>query len=91
MQIWEAATGGLVIPCEGPTVFLAELAWSPNGKRIALASYDKTVRVLDARTGRCQFIYVGYADSIEAARWSPDGKSIALTGYGKTMHLWQVE
>jgi len=55
-----------------------------------MSSYDKTVRVWDALTGRCQFIYGGYADVIEAARWSPDGKRIALAGYERTVHIWRV-
>ncbi len=66
-------------------------AWSPDDKRIASASSDKTVQVWDAISGGNPYTYTGHADSVYAVTWSPDGTRIASASNDKTVQVWDAE
>jgi WD40 repeat protein len=57
------------------------LAWSPDGTRVASASYDQTVQVWEAKTGRQILTYKGHVAPVWAVAWSLDGKRI-VSGTG---------
>jgi WD40 repeat protein len=48
VHIWDAATGNTIFTYRGHSKEVSSVAWSPNGKRIASASYDQTVQVWQA-------------------------------------------
>ncbi len=52
------------------------MTWSPDGKSLASASDDKTVRIWDASTGQCVSTLRG-DEQINCVAFSPDGKIIA--------------
>jgi WD40 repeat protein len=60
------------------------VAWSPDGKRIASGSRDKTVQVWDAANGGNVYIYRGHSDRVESVAWSPSGKYLASANDGST-------
>ena len=52
-------------------------AFSPDGKRIVTASWDKTARLWDAETGQqIGAPLVGHDEHVHSAAFSPDGKRI---------------
>src|SRR5260370_10304970 len=52
------------------------VSWSPQGKRIASASADKTVQVWDAVNGGSIFIYTAHSGPVNSAAWLHDGQQI---------------
>jgi WD40 repeat protein len=65
--------------------------FSPDGKRIASAGGDKTVRIWDAATGKELFKLTGHAEGVWGVAFSPDGKLLASASWDKTVKLWQIE
>ena len=67
------------------------MSWSPDGKRLASASYDKTVIVWDAQTGEKVRSLEGHSDWVNKVSWSPDGKRLASASEDKTVIVWDAQ
>ncbi|SAL04306.1 WD-40 repeat-containing protein [Caballeronia arationis] len=65
--------------------------FSPDGKLLASAGEDKTVRLWDASTGRQRQILSGHEDTIYSVQFSPDGKTLASASEDKTAQVWDVQ
>ena len=74
--------------CSGHTSRVTALAWSPDGKRIASANFDKTVRIWDGGNGKELFCFRGHAAHVNALAWSPDGRRIASGASDKKVQVW---
>ena len=50
------------------------LDFSPDGRYLATASADKTVRIWDVATGQTVRTLIGHTGTVNAVRFSPDGQ-----------------
>jgi WD40 repeat protein len=103
-QVWGATTGECLIAYRGHGRLLKGprnittwrmvpvfgVAWSPDGGRIASASYDTTVQVWNSTTGRHLLTYSQHTGLVYGVAWSPDGKQIASASDDKTVQVWEV-
>ncbi len=63
---------------------------SPDGKRVASGSNDKTVQVWNTLDGSHIFTYRDHLGYVTALAWSPDGRRIASAGVDRTVRVWKA-
>src|SRR5262249_26720780 len=68
-----------------------DVAFSPNGKTLALASREATVQLWDVATGKLLKTLKGHSSAVTAVAFSPDGRTLASGSVDHTVRLWNVE
>ncbi len=67
------------------------VAFSPDGRFIASGSYDNTIKLWDASSGKLIRSLEGHQSEVRSVAFSPDGRSIASGSYDNTVKLWEVK
>ena len=65
-------------------------AFSPDGKTVATAGKDATVRLWDRKTGATRRILRGHTDEVNWVSFSADGRTLATTGDDRTVRIWDA-
>jgi WD40 repeat protein/serine/threonine protein kinase len=90
VKAWEADTGTELLPFVGHWLGISSLAFSPDGKRLATASWDHSARVWDVATRRAVATYYGHDAAVSSIAFSPDGRHVASAGLDRTIHIWDA-
>ena len=67
------------------------LEFSPDGKKLASGSKDKTIRLWDTDTNEELAILRKHTGWTNALAFSPNGKKLASGSTDKTVHLWDTD
>jgi WD40 repeat protein/serine/threonine protein kinase len=74
----------------GHTAEVHSVAFSPDGKHLATASADQSVKVWDAASGQETLTLKGHTKEVLSVAFSPDGKRLASGSWDGTVKVWDA-
>ena len=90
IQLRDGRTGELRSVLRGHTGDVLDLAFSPDGTRLASASVDKSVMIRDLASGEARRLQ-GHAGYVTGVEFLPDGRTLVSSGADGTVRLWSDE
>jgi WD40 repeat protein len=74
---------------DGHDLPVTSIAFSDDGTKMASCSFDRSVRIWDVFTGKCQDVLEGHEHHVVTAQFSPDGRTLVSKSYNE-FRLWNV-
>jgi len=88
--LWTPATEKAPIArLTGHVQAINHLCFSPDGRQLASASFDKKVKVWDGVTGRFKQTLTGHVGRVYQVCWSADSRLLVSGGADSTCKLWR--
>jgi WD40 repeat protein len=89
VRLWDVKTGkARTLP--GPERWAQTVAFSPDGKTLAVGGSGTRIHLIDVATGKQKHSHPGHDGTIFRVALSPDGKTLASGGEDNLIHLWDL-
>jgi tetratricopeptide (TPR) repeat protein len=86
----EASSDQTIHVLVGHTADVTCAAFTPDGRRLATASFDRTIKLWDVATGRDVFTLRGHTAGVVSVAFSPDGQRLVSGGIDATARVWDA-
>jgi WD40 repeat protein len=90
VQLWEVTSGRILQTLRGHTARVGCVAFSPDGRFLAIGSQDRSVIVWDIATGEEMWTFRGHQDRVALVAFSPDGRRLASASGDGTIKVWDT-
>jgi len=88
LRLWDVNSGRLRLTVEG--VSPVRPSFSPDGRRLAVVSQDRMVRIWSTTAGQPLAVCAGHSGDVQAVAFSPDGRLLATGGKDRRVRIWQA-
>jgi WD40 repeat protein/DNA-binding SARP family transcriptional activator len=89
VRIWDLRTGRRILEI-APVTASFVTGFSPDGRRLAIPTFDSGTVVADVRSGRVIFRLQGQQSGVHDVDWSPDGRWLATSSADGTIRIWDA-
>lgn len=90
VTLWEVSSGKpRRALCSAPQGILS-LAFSPNGRQLAVGERNGIVRLWDVNSGAALATYEGHREGVTSLAFSRDGRKLASGSFDTTILVWDV-
>lgn len=80
VKLWDVTSGSLIRILQGETDQVTSIAFSPNGRLLALGSNNGIIKVWRVANGNLIHTLKGHAGGVLSVTFSPDGQLLASGG-----------
>ncbi len=92
VKVWDIAAGEEITVLDSSQPIIT-IAWSPDGKQLAVLDYGK-LHVWDMETESIRYARVVHINSassgMKVLAWSPDGENLAFRYQNHTIMIWNI-
>ncbi len=91
IKLWDIAKGELICELHGdPTNDIDCIAFSPDGKVIAVGGTNRLVTLWSLETREKLGTLAGHAGRVDSLAFAPDGRLLASSGTDRSIRLWNL-
>jgi WD40 repeat protein len=90
VRIWETSTWKMLHVLDKHSGSVNSVAFSPDSRRLASASSDRTVKIWDTQTGVEVATLLGHTQFVVGVAFSPDGKQLVSASEDSNLRVWDA-
>jgi WD40 repeat protein len=90
MSVRDTTTREVIASFDEETTGIANAVWSPDGELVATGSYDGSVKVWSASSGRLLSAIGQHRETVVAVSFHPDGDQLVSSSHDGTTRIWTV-